>query len=67
MEAIIGIMCLVMLPATLNGKPVLSNEELDDLDQNSEIKCRTSWFFKNRRVIFTLFSLTMINYFVNFK
>jgi len=67
MEVIIGLMSAFLLPASLNRKPVISNEEFKKLDSDSEIKVQTSWFFKNRRVIFTLFSLTMINYFVNFK
>ncbi len=67
MEAIICIMCLVMLPSSLNKKPVVSNEEFKELDKNSENKYQASWFFKNRRVVFTLIALAMINYFVNFK
>ncbi len=67
MEALVFIVCFFMLPASLNGKPQVSNEEFKELDKNSEKKCQASWFFKNRRVMFTLIALSMISYFVNFK
>jgi hypothetical protein len=48
-------------------KPVITNEEVKTIEEKAAVKFEIGWFFKNRRVLFTLFSLTMINYFVNFK
>jgi hypothetical protein len=67
LEIGIGLLCAFLLPASLNKKPVVSNEQFDNLDKNSAVQVQTSWFYKNRRVVFTLLSLTIVNYFSNFK
>jgi hypothetical protein len=36
MEVIVGTMCLFLLPASLNGKPVVSNEQFKELDKESD-------------------------------
>jgi hypothetical protein len=67
MLAMAGIINIILLPSSLNRKPEITNEEFDELEKSTPKKVGTSEFFKNRRVIFALFSLTMQSYFVNFK
>ena len=65
--ALSGILNLVLLPASLNGKPVVSNEEFKNLGDAAPVKIQYSWFFKNRRGLFTLGALALLSFSVNFK
>jgi hypothetical protein len=67
MLALAGIANAFMLPASLNRKPEVTNEEFEELEKNTPVKVSNSWFFGNRRVMFLCLSLTMQSYFVNFK
>ena len=65
--SISGLLNLILLPSFLNRKPTISNEEFESLPEKTPVQVQYSWFFKNRRALFALFSLTMVNFFVNFK
>jgi MFS family permease len=65
--ALSGILNIVLLPSSLNRKPVISNEEFKNLGDAAPVKLQYSWFFKNRRALFTLASLSMLSFSVNFK
>jgi hypothetical protein len=65
--ALAGFINLIMLPSSLNGKPFVSNEEFEKLEEQIPVKVKFSWFFGNRRAMFALLSLTMVSYCVNFK
>ncbi len=62
-----GLSNLLLLPSTLNRKPVITNEEFEELEKSAPVQVQNSWFYKNRRVLFISASLTMQSYFVNFK
>ena len=67
LQVLSGILNMVLLPSSLNRKPVISNEEFKNLGDAAPVKVQYSWFFKNRRGLFTLASLTMVSFSVNFK
>ena len=67
LQAASGILNIFLLPSSLNRKPEISNEEFEKLGDKAPIKMEYSWFYKNRRAVFTLGSLTMVSFFVNFK
>jgi len=62
-----GILNIVLLPSSLNGKPVVTNEEFKNLGDAAPVKIQYSWFFKNRRGLFTLGALALLSFSVNFK
>jgi hypothetical protein len=60
---------VVLLPQSLNAKPVVSKEENDRISANiaPSKQVNFSWFFKNRRCMFGLLSCAMLPFFVNYK
>lgn len=67
MLALAALTNVFLLPSSLNQRPVVTNEEFEELEAKAPIKVSTTWFFTNRRVMFLCASLTIQSYFVNFK
>ena len=65
--ALAGLSNMILLPSSLNRKPVIKIEEFEEHEGTAPLQVQNSWFYKNRRVLFACASLTMQSYFVNFK
>ena len=67
MLAVVGVATLILLPNSLNAKPVVTEKEFEEAKKEAPIQIKYSMFFLNRRCFFALAATCILNFFVLFK